>query len=155
MIDPTGSGVVRARRIRRVRTDRLDLVVIDVDATEDERALAVLQASLHELEGDRRVVYGYDLHVAGLGAWVGDHHLRLRIWPAIVDGTGRIVEDRHEDPDADVLTIEIDPREHAAELAELRRLGRLAIAGPESGPVPLLLELDTALVDSVLREFGI
>lgn len=153
MTGSPGSGILPAGRIRRVRTDHLDLIVIDVDATDDERALAVLQASLHEQEGDRRVVYGYDLDVGGLAGWIGDRHVRLRVWPAIADGDGRIVEDRHEEPDADVLTIRIDPHAHAEALDDLRRIGRLAIAGPESGPVPLLLEIDTGLLDSVLGEF--
>lgn len=150
----TDSGILAARRLRRVRTDRLDVIVIDVDPTEDERALAVMQASLHPRVDGGRIVYGYDIGIGGLGQWIGDRTLRLRVWPAVVDVDGIITEDDHEKPGADVLTVLVDPVEHRAMLDELRQLGRLAIAGPESGPVPLLLDLDTDLLGSVLDDLS-
>ena len=51
---------------------------------------------------------------------------------------------------SDVLVIDLDPLEHGAELEALVRLGRLFIAGPESGPVPLVVDVDRDLVREVL-----
>lgn len=154
MIGESGDGVVRARRVRQVRTADLDAVVVDIDATGDDTALAVLQAPLHPRPKGERVIYGYELGTAGLGEWVGDRRLRIRVWPAVADATGRIIEDRHREPGADVLTVEIDPVAHAEPLAHLRRNGRLLIAGPEGGPVPLVLDLDTELLADALDDLA-
>lgn len=145
----------RALPVRRssvVDDGRLAGVIIDVDATEDPQALAALQAPLHEPTDGRRVIFGYDLVVTGLGAWVGDRRARLLVWPALVDDRGRIEADDHELPDADVLVVDIDPLEHGEALDALARLGRLLIAGPEIGPVPVVIEMDRSLVADVLAE---
>jgi hypothetical protein len=139
-----------ARRTTIVETERLTGVVVDVDATEDPQALAALQAPLHEPPDGMRVVFGYDLSVVGLGAWVGDQRVRLLVWPALVDADGSIDAEDPDDPDAEVLVVDIDPLEHGEALDALARLGRLLIAGPEIGPVPVVLDVDRALVADVL-----
>lgn len=141
-----------ARRAYVVDTDRLQGVVVEVDATETPTALAVLQASLHELPEGARLIYGYDVRVTGLGAWIGDRRLRIAIWPALLGADGEITADDLDDPDADVALIDLDPLEHGEELDHLVRLGRLLVAGPESGPVPLVVDLDTDLLASCLEE---
>src|SRR5699024_7904695 len=103
------SGSLEPRRIRRVRTKRLDAIVIDVDATDDESALAVLQAPLHPRDNGERIVFGYDISTAGLGQWIDDRRLRVRVWPAVVDAAGHVIDDRHREPGADVLVLDIDP----------------------------------------------
>jgi hypothetical protein len=139
-----------ARRARVVDTEQLAAVVVEIDATEDPQALAVLQAGLHEVPDGSTLIHGYRLTTAGLGAWVGDRRVRVSIWPALVDEAGDIAADDPDDPDADVLVIDIDPLEHGAELEELVRLGRLIVAGPESGPVPLVVDLDRDLLREVV-----
>lgn len=150
MNPPAGTGALRPRRIRRVETTDLDAIVIDVDATENEAALAVLQAPLHPRERGERIAFGYDLRAAGLGEWVGDRRLRLIVWPVVVDADGRIIEDSGGAPDADRLVLDVDPVRFRAELDVLARIGRLLIASPEGGPVPLVLDVDTDLVREVL-----
>lgn len=145
-----GDRALPARRAYVVESDQLAGVVVEIDATEDLQALAVLQAGLHELPEGARLIHGYDLATAGLGAWVGDRRLRVSIWPALIDADGEITADDPEEPDADVLVIDLDPLEHGAELEALVRLGRLIVAGPESGPVPLVLDVDRDLVRDVL-----
>ena len=135
-----------------VDTEQLAGVVVEIDATEDPQALAVLQAGLHEVPQGSTLVHGYRVTTAGLGAWVGDRRVRVLIWPALVDASGDIEADDPDEPDADVLVIDIDPLEHGAELEELVRLGRLIVAGPESGPVPLVVDLDRELVREVLDQ---
>jgi hypothetical protein len=133
-----------------VDTEQLAAVVVEIDATEDPQALAVLQAGLHEVPEGTTLIHGYNVTTAGLGAWVGDRRVRVSIWPALIDAAGEITADDPSDPDADVLVIDIDPLEFGAELEELVRLGRLIVAGPESGPVPLVVDLDRDLVREVL-----
>jgi len=145
-----GERALPARRAYVVDTDQLAGVVVEIDATEDPQALAVLQAGLHELPEGTRLIHGYDVATAGLGAWVGDRRVRVSIWPALIDADGEITADDPEDPTADVLVIDLDPLEHGTELEELVRLGRLIVAGPESGPVPLVVDLDRDLVRAVL-----
>jgi hypothetical protein len=139
-------------RSKVVEDGRLAGVVLDIDATEDPQALAVVQAPLHDAPEDRRLVFGYDLSVVGLGAWVGDRRARLLVWPALVDDAGEIEADDPDDPDADVLVVDIDPLEHGEALEALARIGRLFIAGPEAGPTPLVLDVDRALVAEVLEQ---
>jgi hypothetical protein len=81
---------------------------------------------------------------------VGDRRVRVSIWPAFIDAAGDIDAADPDDPDADVLVIDLDPLEHGTELEELVRLGRLIVAGPESGPVPLVVDVDRDLVREVL-----
>ena len=138
------------RRARVVDTEQLAAVVVEIDATEDLQALAVLQAGLHEVPEGSTLIHGYRLATAGLGAWVGDRRVRVSIWPALVDEAGEITADDPDEPDADVLIIDIDPLEFGAELEELVRLGRLIVASPESGPVPLVIDLDQDLLQDVL-----
>ena len=139
-----------ARRAYVVDTEQLAGVVIEIDATEDPQALAVLQAGLHEVPAGSTLIHGYNVTTAGLGAWVGDRRVRVSVWPAVIDAAGEISADDPADPDADVLVVDLDPLEFGAELEELVRLGRLIIAGPESGPVPLVVDLDRDLVREVL-----
>lgn len=145
-----GDGALPVRRSYEVDTAALQGVVVEVDATEAPNALAVLQAGLHELPEGRRLIHGYDLAPHGLGAWVGDRRVRLRIWPALLGPDGDIEADDPDEPDADVLVIDFDPAVDAAALAGLARVGRLFVAGPESGPTPLVLDVDTDLVAEVL-----
>ena len=144
-----GHGALPVRRSYEVESDALDGVVIEVDATEAPNALAVLQASLHEVPEGTRLVYGYDLTTSGLGAWIGDHRARLRVWPALLHEDGEISADDPDDPDADILVIDFDPVADGEALDALARSGRLFIAGPESGPVPLVLDIDVELVADV------
>jgi hypothetical protein len=139
-----------ARRARVVRSDQLRAVVVEVDPTEDPSALAVLQAGLHTYAEDQRLVHGYRLSAAGLGAWVGDRRLRVVVWPALVDETGAITEDDPDDPHTDVLVVDIDPSRFGPELDALVELGRLVIAAPDAGPLPLVLDVDRTLVAEVL-----
>jgi hypothetical protein len=139
-----------ARRAYVVDSEQLAGVVVEIDATEDPQALAVLQAGLHERPEGTTLIHGYNVTTAGLGAWVGDRRVRVSIWPALIDAAGEIDADDPSDPDADVLVIDIDPLEFGAELEQLVRLGRLIVAGPESGPVPLVVDLDRDLVAEVL-----
>lgn len=145
-----GERALPARRAYVVDTAQLAGVVVEIDATEDLQALAVLQAGLHELPEGSRLIHGYDVTTAGLGAWVGDRRVRVSIWPAVIDADGEITADDPDAPEADVLVIDLDPLEHGTELEELVRLGRLIVAGPESGPVPLVVDLDRDLVREVL-----
>ncbi len=145
-----GELALPARRAYVVDTGQLQGVVVEIDATEVPTALAVLQAGLHELPEGTRLIHGYDVGVAGLGAWVGDRRVRVSIWPALIDDAGEITADDPDDPDADVLVIDIDPLEYGTELEALAQTGRLIVAGPESGPVPLVVDLDVALVADAL-----
>ena len=145
-----GERALPVRRAAIVETDRLAGLVVDIDATEDPQALAVVQAGLHELPEGSRLGFAYDVAVVGLGAWVGDRRVRISIWPVVVDAEGDVHADDPDDPDADVLVIDLDPILHGAELDALARLGRLLVAGPEGGPVPLVLDLDRDLVAEVV-----
>src|SRR6478609_8933818 len=141
-----GDRALPARRAYVIDTEQLAAVVVEIDATEDEQALAVLQAGLHERPEGTTLIHGYNVTTAGLGAWVGDRRVRVSIWRALIDAAGEIDAEDPSDPDADVLVVDIDPLEFGAELEQLVRLGRLIVAGPESGPVPLVVDLDRELV---------
>ncbi|MCU1371071.1 MAG: hypothetical protein JWO77_2265 [Ilumatobacteraceae bacterium] len=145
-----GDRALPARRAYVVDSEQLAAVVVEIDATEDPQALAVLQAGLHERPEGTTLIHGYNVTTAGLGAWIGDRRVRVSIWPALIDAAGEIDADDPTDPDADVLVIDIDPLEFGEELEQLVRLGRLIVAGPESGPVPLVVDLDRELVAEVL-----
>lgn len=145
-----GDRALPARRAYVVDTEQLAALVVEIDATEDPQALAVLQAGLHEVPEGATLIHGYNVTTAGLGAWVGDRRVRVSIWPALIDAAGEITAEDPSDPDADVLVIDIDPLEFGTELERLVALGRLIVAGPESGPVPLVVDLDRDLVREVL-----
>jgi hypothetical protein len=145
-----GDRALPARRAYVVDTEALAGVVVEIDATDDPQALAVLQAGLHDRPEGTTLIHGYRVTTAGLGAWVGDRRVRVSVWPALIDAAGDITADDPADPEADVLVIDIDPLEFGAELEALVRLGRLIVAGPESGPVPLVVDLDRDLVREVL-----
>ncbi|MEZ5181874.1 MAG: hypothetical protein R2702_08385 [Acidimicrobiales bacterium] len=146
-----GERALAVRRATVIETERLAGVVVDVDATADPQALAVVQASLHELPEGHRLGYGYDVEAAGLGAWVGDRRLRISIWPAVVDADGAVEAADPDDPDADVLVLDVDPVAHGEALDALVRLGRLLVAGPEGGPVPLVVDLDRDLLAATVE----
>jgi hypothetical protein len=141
-VSEPGRPSLPVRRWREVRTEALHGVVLEVDATEDPDMLAVLQAALHELPPEHRLGYGWDLTSVGLGEWVGDRHLRLRIWPAIADETGEVQADDPDHPATDVLVIDLDPVTDAEAIAAIGRVGRILVAGPEAGPTPLVLDVD-------------
>lgn len=153
-MNPEHSGVLAVRRGRRVNTEQLNAVVIDVDPTEDFRALAVLQAGLHEQPEGLRLVYGYDLGVVGLGAWIGDQIMRVRIWPALIDQSGEVVVDDHHHEDSDILSLDFKVGEQHDLLEELKACGRLVVAGPDIGPVPLVLDLDPTALANALDQTG-
>lgn len=125
-------------------------VVIEIDPTQDTSALVVLQAQLHEPPEGQQLVFGYDVMASGLGAWVGDRQVRISIWPALVDDEGTISAADPDESERDLLVIDIDPAAHRAALDDLTRLGRLVIAAPDAGPVPLVVDIDTDLLGSVL-----
>lgn len=149
MIGP-GAEALAARRSHVVPAGPRRAAVLEVDATEDPAALAVLQAGLAELPEGARLGYGYDVTVTGLGAWVGDRKVRISLWPALQDADGTITAEDPDDPDADVLVIDVDPTAHAEALAVLATDGVLVVAGPEGGPVPLVADLDPSLVADAL-----
>lgn len=151
MTEPVpGTGALPVRRSYPVETDRLTGLVVEVDASREPEALAVLQAGLHEVPDSHRLVFGYHVAGTGLGAWVGDRRVRVTIWPALVDAEGTITEDDPTDPAADVLVIDFDLEADRTALDHLVRLGRLIVAGPDAGPVPLVVDVDPALVAAVL-----
>lgn len=145
-----GTGVLPVRRSYLVETDRLRGMVAEVDATQEEGALAVLQAGLHEQPEGVRLGFGYDISVTGLGAWVGDQRLRITIWAVLVDDDGILDETDPDDADADVLRLDFDPIADRLALDHLAQIGRLIVAGPDAGPVPLVVDLDPALVAAAL-----
>lgn len=149
-----GAGALPVRRSYLVDTTRLTGVVVEIDPTREPAALAVLQAGLHEPPEGTRLVFGYAVAVAGLGAWVGDRRVRVSIWPALVDGAGAIHDPDRADDNAgteeDLLVIDFDPVADRAALDDLARVGRLIVAGPDAGPVPLVVDLDRALLADVL-----
>lgn len=152
MTDPVpGTGALPVRRSYLVDTPALAGVVVEVDATREPSALAVLQAGLHELADGDRLAFGYRITAAGLGAWIGDRRVRITIWPAIVAADGTVTEDDPTDPEADVLVLDLDLRTERAALDDLVRVGRLIVAGPDQGPVPLVVDVDTELLADVLR----
>lgn len=152
MTDPVpGAGALPVRRSYLVDTPSLAGVVVEVDATREPAALAVLQAGLHErVEGDR-LAFGYRIAPAGLGAWIGDRRVRITIWPALVAADGTVHEEDPSDPDADVLVLDLDLRADRTALDDLVRVGRLIVAGPDQGPVPLVVDLDAELLAEAVR----
>lgn len=153
----TGSGALAVRRSYPVDNENLAGVVVEVDATEEPRALAVLQARLHETPAGTRLIFGYDLAPSGLGAWIGDRRMRLRVWPALVHDDGSIEADEPDgsgDATGELLMVDFDPEVDAEALARLSETGRLIIAGPEAGPVPLVLEIDLEALAEVLAEIS-
>ena len=145
-----GTGVLPVRRSYLVETDRLTGAVVEIDATLEEGALAVLQAGLHEQPNGVRLGFGYDITTTGLGAWIGDQRLRVTIWTVLVDDSGVLDEPDPSDPDADVLRLDLDPIGDRTALDHLARVGRLIVAGPDAGPVPLVVDLDPRLVAETL-----
>ncbi|QXC62455.1 hypothetical protein KSP35_06550 [Aquihabitans sp. G128] len=151
MTDPVpGAGALPVRRSYLVDTDRLTAVVVEVDPSREPAALAVLQAGLHEAPEGHRLVFGWDVTTAGLGAWVGDQRVRVKVWPALVDDAGTVTEDDPDDPEADVLWVDFDPIADRTALDDLVRVGRLVVAGPDAGPVPLVVDLDGEAVAEAL-----
>lgn len=155
-IDPSRmSAALAVRRSRLVETDALTGVVIEIDPTAEPAALAVLQARLHEPPAGRGLVFGYDIRASGLGAWVGDRGVRLTVWPALVDQYGAVTTGAADDAGADdgaadVLVIDFDPNQDRVALEDLVRVGRLIVAAPDAGPVPLVLDIDQDLLRAVL-----
>ena len=152
MNDPgPGSGILTVRRSYAVEVGGRPGLVVEVDATAEPRALAVQQAGLHPLAPGHRLGYGYDLKVWGLGAWVGDQRVQLRVWPVEADEDDQIVAEADPDDDeADVLVVHFDPRADAEALRMLCDTGMLIIAGPDAGPVPLVLAVDRDLAATVV-----
>lgn len=151
MTDPLpGTGALPVRRSRLVRNDTLTGVVVEIDPTREPRALAVLQAGLRELPADLRLGFGYDVTTTGLGAWIGDRRVRISIWPVVADDSGIVDETDPADPEADVLRIDFDPLADRTALDDLARVGRLIVAGPDAGPVPLVVDVHPDLVSRAL-----
>lgn len=156
MSDPVpGSGALPVRRSYPIDRDRVRGVVVEIDATADERGLAVQQAGLHPLAEGDRLGFGYDLSVYGLGAWVADRRVQLRVWPVIAHPDGTLDEDGPDAPDAEVLVIHFDPTVDGDALRGLADTGRLFIAGPDAGPLPLVLDIDPDWVSEVVTELGV
>ena len=132
-----------------VQSDRLTGVVVEIDATGDLAGLAVLQAGLHEHPPEQRLVFGYDIDATGLGAWVEDRQVRIRIWPALLDADGEVVHD-HSEGDGVELHLTFHPVRDAIALADLIEVGRLIVAGPDAGPVPLVVDIDVDLLADVV-----
>lgn len=141
--------MISVRRSRLVQTDQLTGVVVEIDATGDHAGLAVLQAGLHEQPTGQRLVFGYDIDATGLGAWVEDRQVRIRIWPALLDDRGEVVHDHSEGDDGE-LHLVFHPVRDAIALADLVRVGRLIVAGPDAGPLPLVVDLDVDLLADVV-----
>ncbi len=148
------AGGLPVRRSYAIDRDGVRGVVVEIDATGDERGLAVQQAGLHPLADGDRLGFGYDLSVYGLGAWVADQRVQLRVWPVIAHADGTLDEDDPDHPDAEVLVIHFDPTVDADALRGLADTGRLFIAGPDAGPLPLVLDIDPDWVSEVLTELG-
>ena len=61
MTEPSSGGALPVRRSYPVDTGRIAGLVIEIDPTQNESALAVLQAQLHEQPDGMRIIFGYDL----------------------------------------------------------------------------------------------
>ena len=145
-------GGLAVQRARTVDVNGRTVVVVQVDATDHPAALALLQAGLHAQPEGTRLIYGYDVAAVGLGAWVGDRRVRLRVWQALLHDDGSITADDPDDPASDVLAVDFDPVRDRAALDRLVEVGRLLIAGPEMGPTPLVLDVDPELLTEVLGQ---
>ncbi len=145
-----GTGAVPVRRSYLVDNERLTGVVVEIDATHEQSALAVLQAGLHEQPEGVRLGFGYNVTATGLGAWVGDRRVRVSIWPVLMGPEGVLDEADPNDLEADVLRVDFDPIADRTALDDLGRIGRLIVAGPDAGPVPLVVDLDPQLVIDAL-----
>lgn len=122
-----GSSHLPVRRSYPVEVGGRPGVVIEIDATSEPRALAVQQAGLHPLPVGHRLGFGYDLDVYGLGAWIDDRRVRLRVWPVEADETGTVIDEADpDDPDAETLVVLFHPERDAVALAE---------PGPHRSPV--------------------
>jgi hypothetical protein len=148
--DPAGRQGLPVRRFHQLATAGRRAVVVEIDATHDPVALSVLQEGLHDQPAGATLIHGYDLVTTGLGAWIGDRRIRLRVWSALLHDDGAITADDPDEPTTDVLVIDFDPATDAEALDGMAETGRLLIAGPEMGPVPLVLDVDVDLVREVL-----
>ena len=74
---------------------------------------------------------------------------RFRIWPALLDDVGDVIHDHSEGDDAE-LHLMFHPTRDRTALTDLARVGRLIVAGPDSGPLPLVLDVDVDLLASVV-----
>ncbi len=146
-----GTGALAVRRSHLVDTPQLSGVVLEVDATSNQAALAVLQAGLHEYPPGQHLIHGYEVVPSGLAAWVGDRKVRLRVWLAILHDDDTITEDDPSDPNTDVLVIDLDPVVDGDALSTIAATGRVIIASPDAGPVPLVLDVDRATVADVVE----
>jgi hypothetical protein len=57
-----------------------------------------------------------------------------------------------DDPDSEVLVLHFHPEVDRDALVQLVETGRLFVAGPDAGPVPLVLDLDRDLVAEVVAQ---
>lgn len=149
MSDRRPTSGLPVRRGRIVERGAIRGVLVDIDPTVDDEALAVVHTALAEPPAGHRVVFGYDVVAAGLGAWVGDRTVQVQLWPAHLD----VERDDGAVTDVDGvgrLRIDFHPVEHRALLDDLIAQGRLLVAGPDIGPVPLVVDLDRDLVARVL-----
>jgi hypothetical protein len=82
--------------------------------------------------------------VAGLAAWVGDRRLRLTVWPALLDEDGEITRTTPTTP-MPTSSSSTSIRSSTARRSPRSPTARVLIAGPETGPTPLVLDLDREL----------
>jgi hypothetical protein len=144
--DHRSTSGLPVRRGRVADRGPIQGVLVDIDPTIDDEALEVVHTALEEPPSGHRVVFGYDVVAVGLGAWVGDRRVQVQLWPALVDEDGEVI-------DIDGLgrlRIDFDPAADRALLDDLADRGRLIVAGPDIGPVPLVVDLDTTLVAEVV-----
>lgn len=142
---PSGPGLA-VRRGRVIDRGALRGVIVDVDASADDEALAVVHGALAEPPDGHRYGWGYDVVVTGLGAWIGDRGVQVQLWPVLVDASGAV-----GDAATGTLRIDLDPVRDGAILDDLRERGRLLVAGPDIGPVPIVVDLDPALVTAAVE----
>lgn len=142
-----GGPGLAVRRGRVVERGAVAGVLVDVDPSADDEALAVVHAALEEPPEGRRVVWGYDVVVTGLGAWIGDRRVQVQLWPALVDADGTVTDDVSPGR----LRIDFDLIRHRELLGDLSERGRLLVAGTDIGPVPIVVDLDPDLVAEAVR----
>ena len=136
------------RRGRVVDRGAVRGVIVDVDPSADEASLAVVHAAFEAPPDGHRIVWGYDVVVTGLGAWIGDRGVQVQLWPALVDEHGAIDDERSPG----TLRIDLDPTRDRALLDDLAERGRLLVAGADIGPVPIVVDLDPDLVAAALAD---